>query len=448
MKRWADSMVIVPVGLDLGPVHVEDAQDAGPQYYEVHVGGTAEQLSAVEHLVWSGAFAEPEAQLDLKVDRQRLVEQLRQRVADPVPVVADLLERGLLLEYEPTAGEGLVDVFSQYRLFPRALGLGSTVRLPHMYGIGYGVNRFAEVPANVYHVWSFGIAMPTLWSACAQLADGADAGLAEGQQPFRLTPGEVAGQVAENLPLLVSTRAAFLDPLNYEPPRLAAPRELPAGDTWRAQLSRPVIVPVGISLGWDYWYGDPEQRAKGYFQVHQGLAYVDLDRAELAAWMGAFADLGRHAALEVTRETLARDLTARGMPDAASVVGRLIERGLLVEFDPVAGPLHELFDAVRLYPLGDGLGNTPDQPDMFRLGVGGEELLSVDPVSHAVWSRGMTDATLWQACATLVSSMNEQLAAQEGAAVSVDEVAREVAGALPALVAAGCAYIDPLNYAL
>ncbi|MQA03526.1 MAG: hypothetical protein GEV07_12675 [Streptosporangiales bacterium] len=442
------SMVIVPVGLDMGPVYVQqDTADPTLLYYQVHLGGSPEELDVAEYTVWACAFADPDAHLDLKVDRARLEEAVHQhpaQVADPAAVIGRLVERGLLLEFEPGAGDRLAAVFGTHRLFPRALGLGSTAQLPYMYGIGYGSSRFAEVPSNVYHVWSFGIALPSLWHACRQFAETVDLDLPPYDEPLNLTAGEVADQVAENLPLLVSTRAAFLDVVNYDPP---VPPPEPVPLPRRAPDGRPpVLVPVGMSLGWDYWYDDPEQRDEQYYQAHLAYEYADLSRAEFTAWLAAFNDLGRHARHEVTRETLVRDLAVQGMTDAAYVVTRLLDRGLLVEFEPSEGPVEPLLSAVRLYPLGDGLGNTQEQPELFRLGVEDEPLVEVDAITYTVWSYALTTPTAWDACATLAGSLQDAAAQEEEPeAVTAENVARAVAGALPALISAGCAYIDPVS---
>lgn len=443
-------MVIVPVGLDMGPVYAQvDTADPTLAYYQVHLGGNPEELDVAEYTVWACAFADPDAHLDLKVDRARLEETVHQhpaQVADPGAVIGRLVERGLLLEFEPAGGDRLAAVFGTHRLFPRALGLGSTAQLPYMYGIGYGGSRFAEVPSNVYHVWSFGVALPSLWHACRQFAEMVDLELPPDEEPLSLTAGEVAGQVAENLPLVVSTRAAFLDAVNYDPPVPAA-EQVPL-PKWTPGSSRrpPVLVPVGMSLGWDYWYDDPEQRDEQHYQVRLGYEYADLTRAEFTAWLAAFNDLDRHARHEVTRDTLVRQLTGQGMAEAAGVVARLVDRSLLVEFEPTEGPVEELLRAVRLYPLGDGLGNTREQPELFRLGVEDEPLVEVDAITYTVWSYALTTPTAWDACATLAESLREAAAREEEPdAMTAENVARAVAGALPALISAGCACLDPVS---
>lgn len=450
-------MVIVPVGFDMGPVYAEEGPpDRPPMRYEVHLGGGPRDLDELEYTVWRAAFADPDAHAGLKVDRARLERYLRDeghapagRISDPEPVVDRLVGQDLLLEFD--ADGDLEDVFGIHRLYPRAPALDSQRDDPMFHDIGFD-EPLCEIPPNVFTAWAFGMTEATLWAACDMVAEIADADLAPGREPMNLSAGEVAKQVALNLPYLLSTKAAFLDLLNYELPRILEPMRFPPSvEHDRDGDGRsPVIVPVGLRLGYEYFDVDPARFDEEELRVHFGDQLLELPDDEAAAWTAAFADPVRHARNEVTRDWLERKLRSNpAVADPAAVVDRLLEQGLLVEFDPVAGPLEELFGSVQLYPLGDGLGNSPDDPRLYRIGDRGETRLAVPPEVYAIWSYSLTGRTLWSACADLAEGYDEDLQpGEEPAGFTAEEFARDVAAVLPALIASRCAFIDPLNYFL
>lgn len=453
------SQVIVPVGFDMGPVYAETGPpDRAPLRYEVHLGGDPQELTAEEYTAWKAAFSDPDAHVNLEFDRARLDETLRTvdhapagRLADPTTAVNRLLRVGLLLEFDPEAGEGLAEPFGIRRLYPRAHGLGTSDGMPDLYGIGYPGDRFVEIPTGVYNAWNTTLLEPTLWDACEIIAEIATEIGAQQEEPVEVPASELAGDVAVQLPLLVSGRAAFLDLLNYE---LVHDREASAWPVKSPSVHGgrpPVIVPVGLPLGYDHSLGVPEDHPDTFFHVHLGLEYEDLTLEEFVAWGAAFADPVRHGRLEVTRAHLEERLrTAEGddrMAEPGPVVERLLERGLLVEFEPAEGPLEELFRAVQVFPLGDGMGNTAERPDMYHIGVSGESQVSVPPELYAIWSYAMTCGSLWEACVALAEGADEDLAPGEQPMLMAPEaLARGMAGALPAMISAGCAFLDPLNY--
>jgi hypothetical protein len=445
--------LIVPVGFDLGPAYSGDGPpDRLPVRYEVHLGATTTELTATEYAVWRAAFEQTDAHYDMKHDRHRLAAFVRDHghapaglVPDPDPVVDRLLALGLLAEFEPE-GAGLEEFFATYRLHPRAEGVGTDPERSESHLIGDEEKVFCAVPPNVFLVWMDSVTAPSLWDACAGVAS--DEHLAPGESPLNLTTAEVAEQVASSLPWMISTKAAWLDLVNYEPPRIEAAmsfpprRERPAGPG-----SEPVIIPVGLSLGPCY-HGVPEhERQDRNWAVHFGVDYVELTADQTKAWTGASFDTHRGARLEITRAVLEgylRDEKEVRMP--GPVVDSLLRRGLLVELDPQSADLEELFGRVQLYPLREGLGNSVGQPDAYEIGRGGEMFVGIPWEQYALWSHSMTCRSLWDACVELANGANDDLEAGEQP-WTPEWLATGMALVLPALLTSGSAYLDPLNYA-
>lgn len=209
-----------------------------------------------------------------------------------------------------------------------------------------------------------------------------------------------------------------------------------------------VIVPVGLDMGQDFAASGSAEHAPEYWQVHLGGELVQLDADETVVWGAAFLDPQQHAVNEVNRQSLEARLRGmdRGPTDPAPTVTRLLERGLLIEFDPVGGPLEAMFRGLQLFPLAQGMGNTPEHVDRYSIGFGGRALVEVGPNVYSVWSYAITEQSLWDACAGLATGLDEDLAPGDHPYnLTTEDVAGDVAAALPGLVTSACAFLDPVG---
>ncbi|MBO0829395.1 MAG: hypothetical protein J2P24_16605 [Streptosporangiales bacterium] len=201
-----------------------------------------------------------------------------------------------------------------------------------------------------------------------------------------------------------------------------------------------VIVPVGLNMGPQF--DDPA----GDWHVHLGTRAAKLSPDELRAWGTAFSDVQRHADHTFTRAHLEHVLgqDRNGTPDPAPIVSALLDRGLLLEYDPADADWAELFDEVNLFPLVQGMGNSPEEPAAYQLGVGGEPILSVNANVYGIWSYALTSRSLWSACAELAAGVDQDLQpGEEPFGYNAADIAAEVGAALPLLVTTGCAFLDP-----
>lgn len=208
-----------------------------------------------------------------------------------------------------------------------------------------------------------------------------------------------------------------------------------------------VIVPVGLSMGQDFADMDPAERHEGTWQVHLGAEAVRLTPEELRAWASAFADVPRHAEHTFTRDRLEALLRQNGdgSADAAPAVADLVDRGLLLEYDPADSDWELLFTGLRLFPLVQGMGNTPERPAQYELGIAGEPILSVTATVYGLWSYSFTSPTLWTACVELAEGVDQDLEpGEEPLGYTPAGVAAEIGAAIPLLVATGCAFLDPV----
>jgi hypothetical protein len=208
-----------------------------------------------------------------------------------------------------------------------------------------------------------------------------------------------------------------------------------------------VIVPVGLNLGPSYRYVTPPDPTPEFWEVRLGTDSEELSGDEFQVWGRAFLDPERHARLEVNRDTLRRDLLAagKGPADPDEAIGALIDRGFLVEFDP-EGPLEKVFRRLRLHPLAEGMGNTPEEPDRRLIGHNGQPLLKVNYTVYNLWAFSSAVGSMWEACTLAKRLADDQRAAGEDIdPMTADDLAKDAATTIPMLVASGCAFLDPVG---
>lgn len=206
-----------------------------------------------------------------------------------------------------------------------------------------------------------------------------------------------------------------------------------------------VIVPAGLSMGPRYRYVRPPDPTPECYEVHLGDDLVELTETEAAVWAAAFLYPDRHAKLSVNRESLVRMLETAPKPEpqAARYVDDLIARGLLVEFDP-DGDLRPVFSRHKLLPLAQGLGSTPDAPHQHRIGIGDQPLVALPAEMYGLWSFACLHPNLWDACVDFADESEEEADGEETLGLNPEDIARDLATNLPMLIAATCAFLDPI----
>ncbi|MGW4499082.1 hypothetical protein ACWENR_10770 [Micromonospora sp. NPDC004336] len=172
--------LLLPVGLYQGAF--PDADGAGERH-EVRVADRMLELPGAQFACWRDPAG----------------------AADAADLPA-LRERGLLVDVAPDREAALA--FAQgWRVTPLLLGLGHSRLVPDHFGIGLPGHERVTVTPLAYEVWVRSAVSPSLWAACASLADfGVLAGIDV------TDPATVLGAVLPELPGLVAATAAALEP--------------------------------------------------------------------------------------------------------------------------------------------------------------------------------------------------------------------------------------------
>lgn len=207
-----------------------------------------------------------------------------------------------------------------------------------------------------------------------------------------------------------------------------------------------VIVPVGLSMGPRYRYVRPPDPTPECYEVHLGDDLIELNETEAVVWAAAFVDSEQHAKLAVDRRSLVQLVSTAPTPvaDAEAVVDDLTARGLLVEFDTEAD-LEPVFRGHKLLPLGEGLGSTAEDPHLHRIGHEGRAKVAVSNAVFVQWSYSMLHPNLWEACAYYADDADHVEAGGKELDLTPQKVAQDVAIALPVMIAAQCAFLDPVT---
>lgn len=199
-----------------------------------------------------------------------------------------------------------------------------------------------------------------------------------------------------------------------------------------------IIVPVGFDAGPLYPMDGDKGSEPDYFEIVNHDRGATLPQDAYTVWLTCFGDPQAHIDLAFTREHLI-DLASRADPNAASLVHRLIETGVLLEYDTDSNEALEVLRNYKIYATADGMGSTDEVPELFRIGKLGSVLLEVRHEVYHLWTGAFRHNNMWQA----VESYSKHRPADAPFPGAV-ELGRLFARSIPMLVGARCAHLQPI----
>jgi len=156
----------------------------------------------------------------------------------------------------------------------------------------------------------------------------------------------------------------------------------------------PLLVPVGHLLGTFYSVaGSPVRRTT----VQLGGALHDLDDDELTVWLLAHG-LPDRPAEAWTEDAVAAAAVELALPEAPPVLRRLRDRGLVVPLRTVGPEAVGFARTYRVVPSMLGLGNSPESPGDYQIGLFGHPVLHLPDPLYDLWRWSPVDVHLWNAC--------------------------------------------------
>jgi hypothetical protein len=425
--------VLAPVGHHHGAMHGES------RYVTVRLGVSNALLDDTEYATWMLAHG-------AEGDAPRLLTAAElAEVTDP-DVVGRLLSRGLLAEV-PVEPEGQAAFAAAYRLVPVVFGLGNAPSGPGWrfwaglpgdeLGSSAGLcGRWAELTVLGYEIWRWSAATRSLADACQRLVTVA------GPVPVgpRIALGEVDSATAldhgvQLIEPLVTGWTAVLQPASDGPlvpdHRLTLPAVEPVDPALAEDPEEILELPLfpgrpgsaskRVSR-WEIHPGHPGAAGWLFAVGHDGgplyhpadgapvghTIRVGAEDHRLTERGARFWELTRAVSSDRlwTRTALAAAAVGEGLPDAAKQVDELVEQGVLVEVHPGTEQAEAFARCYRLLPLLHGLGNPPDKPDLFALGVPGRRRVTfLLAGASPLWRMAGQWRSLWDVVTALTSHL-------------------------------------------
>ena len=202
----------------------------------------------------------------------------------------------------------------------------------------------------------------------------------------------------------------------------------------------PLIFPIARYLGDSF---NSEDKTTTY-DLRGGWDVVHLTRLERDIWAMAHGmpdqlESGRRWTRTALRESLQHQW---GADTVDQTIDNLISRDILAEVTPGSCGAVEFAKEYRLVHLQMALGNTPEQPWLWRIGPA-VPVIAVSGTVYHIWTWCHLYKSLWDSCRSL-ATMNAEDDVLPGTAQECDPEAilTKVLGTTHALLAHACAYFD------
>lgn len=194
-----------------------------------------------------------------------------------------------------------------------------------------------------------------------------------------------------------------------------------------------LLLAVGHSLG-AFHAGDGE--SEPVQQIRLGSDIAELSQTEFLIWTlahGLVDDEGQPVP-STEAEVLAQ-------LDEPAILRSLVDRGLLAEVVPGTPESVRFASTHRLLPLALGLGNDPEQPWLFSVGLLYQPLVLMTGAMYDLWQWAHLSPNLWLACQEL-ATVATQAGIDDPEQTDPDQVLAGAIGSLHHLLAARVACVD------
>lgn len=204
-------------------------------------------------------------------------------------------------------------------------------------------------------------------------------------------------------------------------------------------MAEPLILPVGRYTG-EFFpsVGAPMK----YNALRIGRFSITLpDPEAFGVWAAAHCPVDRPG--ETWNRAAVIEAAERiGVVDPNRFIAEFLEEGLLLEVDLDAPDLEDFARAYRVLPLMVSLGNSPDDPLNYGIGIFGfAPVLRLPALAHDVWQWSSTGANLWEVC-TAFADAGARAEVADAREHNPRHVLREFLTTLPLLVGAFAACLD------
>jgi tetratricopeptide (TPR) repeat protein len=204
-----------------------------------------------------------------------------------------------------------------------------------------------------------------------------------------------------------------------------------------------LVLPVGHFAGPMYTALDAD--APGSFEVRFRDGVFSLSAEEYAVWAVSHGDPNLvNDRVPTTREVVEHAAHTAGVTEPGPVFDALVADGLLVEVGETGTPARAFAGGHRIIPLALGLGNSPQNPAEFQIGLPNAARVSVAYDVYHMWLFSYQAPTLWDALVTIAEEAKEANSDEDDVRLvdDPDDLLDALLRALQVLVSTSCVFIE------
>lgn len=159
----------------------------------------------------------------------------------------------------------------------------------------------------------------------------------------------------------------------------------------------PLVIPIGRLFG---TFFTRTWSTEHNVVVRIGTTMHRLSDVEFAVWWLAHGGPASDADLTAdwTATAIVRAADGIGIGNAEPVLAELWKRGLVVEVLRGTDEAIDFASGHRVVPQLLGLGNTPEQPDLFHIGLPNQPVLPLPRTLYDLWRWAPINSHLWNSC--------------------------------------------------
>lgn len=199
-----------------------------------------------------------------------------------------------------------------------------------------------------------------------------------------------------------------------------------------------LIFPIGHHIGTRY---DDPYSLDRHHDIMVGAQVLQLSDEQLAVWLLARGLPKQVTEASWTRRQLEQEAGRAGISDASRVLTGLTADGLVVQLPPGTERIIDFAESYRLVPLMLGLGNTAEEPWLYRIGFFNQPVASVASDVYSMWEWAHLDNSLWAACHTYADTSRRAGSTDPDDTIP-ERVLSGFLGAVHQLLAVSAAYLD------
>ena len=167
-----------------------------------------------------------------------------------------------------------------------------------------------------------------------------------------------------------------------------------------------LVVPVGHFAG--PMYTSHLAEAPDSFEIRFRDGIYSLSAEEYAVWAVSHGDPNLvNAGVPTTKEVVEYAARAAGVDEPGPVFDGLVSNGLLVDVGETGTSAREFAREHRVIPLALGLGNSPQNPAEFQIGLPNAARVSVGYDVYHMWLFSYRTPTLWHALQAIADEGKE-----------------------------------------